>query len=204
MKIIAIFEKYIKLRKKLDQGKIYKIVDNTNSNIYIGKTCLTLKKRLQFHEGHYNRFLKGLYGNVKSFNILKNNDYKIELLENCKIKTEQELKARERHYIECNDCVNKNIPGRTSKEWYEANKDKNKEQIKERKKVYYENNKDKIKDKTKIYYELNKNKIKAYKDLNKIKLNENFECLCGGKYTRMNKSSHEKSHKHQKYLNSLI
>ena len=81
MKIASIFENYIKLRKQLDQAKIYKIVDNTNDNIYIGSTCKTLQRRLSKHKSDYKRFLKGLRRNITSFDILKNNNYKIELLE---------------------------------------------------------------------------------------------------------------------------
>jgi len=158
----------------MDQAKIYKIIDNTNDNIYIGSTCQSLQRRLSKHKCDYKRFLKGLFNNVTSFDILKNNDYKIELIENCNIKTKQELKTRERYYIEHNECVNKNIPGRSRKAHYEANK----VQINEKAKQYYE--------------------------LNKIKLNENFECSCGGKYTFKNKSSHEKSQKHIKYLEPKI
>ena len=109
---------------KLDQAKIYKIIDNTNDNIYIGSTCQSLKKRLSEHKNDYKRFLKGLFNNVTSFDILKNNDYKIELLENCDIKTKQELLQRERYYIENNECLNKIVPGRNKKEYYDVNKDK--------------------------------------------------------------------------------
>ena len=61
MKIRTLFENYIKLRKKLDQAKIYKIVDNTNDNTYIGSTCQRLKRRLVKHECDYKRFLKGIF-----------------------------------------------------------------------------------------------------------------------------------------------
>ena len=136
MKIRTLFEKYIKLRKKLDQAKIYKIIDNTNDNIYIGSTCMTLKKRLQRHESSYKMFLKGLCSNTRSFDILKNNRFEIMLLEDCNIKTEEELKARERFFIENNECTNKNVPGRTRKEYqntyYENNKEKYNEQRKEK------------------------------------------------------------------------
>ena len=124
MKIETLFVKYIKLRNKLDNGKIYKIVDNTNDNVYIGSTCKTLKYRLSKHECDYKRFLKGIFNNVTSFDILKNNDYKIELLENCNIKTKDELLVRERYFIENNECLNKCIPGRTVKQYYNDNKDK--------------------------------------------------------------------------------
>ena len=136
MPIENIFIKYIKLRNKLDNGKIYQIVDNTNNNVYIGSTCKTLKKRLAVHKSGYKRFLNGLFHNIKSFDILKNNDYKIELLEDCEIKTKQELVSRERFYIKNNECVNNNIPGRYDKgtqqyhkEYYETNKEKLEEKI---------------------------------------------------------------------------
>ena len=137
MKIASIFEKYIKLREKLDQAKIHKLVDNTNDKIYIGSTCKTLEKRLSEHKSDYKRFLKGIFNNVTSFDILKNNDYKIELIENCNIKTKQELLARERYFIQNYDCLNKNIPGnfddkgtqQYQKDYYEANENKLKEKF---------------------------------------------------------------------------
>ena len=131
MTIETIFLKYIKLRERLDKAKIYKITDNTNDNIYIGNTCRNLEERLSEHKSSYKRFLKGLYRNVKSFDILKNNNYKIELLENCNITTKDELLARERYYIENNDCLNKNIPGRTEKEYKKAYRIDNKDKINE-------------------------------------------------------------------------
>ena len=157
MSIENLFEKDTKLRNKLDNAKIYKIVDNTNDNKYIGSTCKTLKTRLSEHKSDYKRFLKGLYHNVKSFDIIKNNDYNIELLEDCDIKTKNELLARERFFIENNECLNKVIPGRTKKE---------------------------------------------YKIVNKDKVNEKFNCECGCKYTRCNKSHHIKTTKHLNYLKS--
>ena len=184
-----IFVKYIKLRNKLDNAKIYKIVDNTNDDIYIGSTCDSLKRRLTNHKCDYKCFLKGLRNNIKSFDILKNDDYKIELLEACEVKTKDELLARERYFIENNECINKNIPGRTIKEYYIDNKDK----IKEYKKAYYIDNKDKIKE-----YK------KAYRDTNKEKINEKFDCECGGHFTYSHKSRHIKSAKHQKKLNSNL
>jgi len=194
MKIENIFVKYIKLRNKLNEGKIYQIVDNTNNNKYIGSTCKTLKYRLSEHKSHYKRYLKGLGNNVKSFVILKNNNYKIELLENCNIKTKQELLARERFYIKNNECLNKCIPCRTDKENQQYQKEyynDNKEKLNNCHKEYNANNKVKIKEYIEAYYETNKDKLK-----------EKFACVCGGKYTHSQKSTHLKSNKHQNYLKS--
>ena len=176
MKIENIFENYIKLRSKLNNAKIYKITDNINNNIYIGSTCQSLKTRLSEHKSKYKRFLKGLYQNVKSFDIIKNNDYKIELLEDCDIKTKQELLARERLYIVNNECLNKNIPGSYDKGYQQYQKE---------------------------YKAKNKEKLKDYREANKDKLNEKIECECCGKYTYANKSIHIKTSKHQNYLQSL-
>ena len=183
-----IFENYIKLRNKLNEAKIYKITDNTNNNKYIGSTCKTLKNRLAVHKSHYKYFLKGLCNNVKSFDIIKNENYKIELLENCDIKTKKELLERERFYIENNNCLNKNIPGNLGKGCQQYQKD------------YRKSNKDNIKK----YYNDNKDKLnnfhKEYKLNNKDKLQQKFICQCGGNYTYANKSIHIKSNKHQNYL----
>ena len=114
----------INLKNKLDTAKIYKIVDNSNDNIYIGSTCDSLAQRLSEHKYDYKRYLKGIFHNITSFEIIKNNDYKIELLEDCNIKTKQGLIERERYYVENNVCVNKYIPGRTQKEYNDINREK--------------------------------------------------------------------------------
>jgi len=57
-------------------GKIYKIVDNTNENVYIGSTCEpTLARRLAKHVGNYQSYLNGKSGFMTSFNIIQNGNY---------------------------------------------------------------------------------------------------------------------------------
>ena len=65
-----------------------------------------------------------------SFKVLENNDYSIILLEDVKeCLSKDQLRAHERKWIETLNCVNKRIEGRTKKEWYcdnlEKNRDKN-------------------------------------------------------------------------------
>ena len=38
-------------------GKIYKIIDYTNDNIYIGSTCEKLCRRIQKHKASYKCYL---------------------------------------------------------------------------------------------------------------------------------------------------
>jgi len=122
-------------------GKIYKIVDNTTGNIYIGSTAEKyLSRRLQRHLANYKRYIDKKEKYLSSFEILKNNNFEILLLETFLCNNKYELEQKERYYIENNTCVNKNIPTRTIKEWWEVNKDK----VNKIKKEYYENNKEKI------------------------------------------------------------
>jgi hypothetical protein len=69
---------------KLDfyqNAKIYKIVDNTNDNIYIGSTCKKLCQRLAQHRSNYKQYLNDKFSYITSFKILKNDDYDIVLIE---------------------------------------------------------------------------------------------------------------------------
>ena len=102
-------------------GRIYKIFDNTNDNIYIGSTIKQLNERLKGHEKAYKSYLNCKYHYVTSFEILKNDDYQIVLLEEIEFDVKSELFAREGRYISSLECVNKVIPNRTLKEYKLAN-----------------------------------------------------------------------------------
>ncbi len=147
------------------QAKVYKIVDNTNGNVYVGSTCEpTLARRLAKHVGNYKSYLNGNGSCLTSYQIIKNNDYDIVLIENCEsISSKDELKARERFYIENLTCVNKNIPLRTNKEYREAHKEYYKQ--------YYQAHKKYDKQYHKEYYETHKEEYKKYNEAHK-KYNE--------------------------------
>jgi len=162
--------------EKLKLGKIYKLIDNTNNNIYIGSTIVKLNQRLREHKNTYNRYINNKYHYVTSFEIIKNNNYRFEIIKYVVFKDRKELHQKERYYIENNICVNKFIPTRTQKE--------------------YENN-NKIRIKT--YHNDNKEHFKEYqKQYNKIK----FQCECGISTAKQHKSRHEKSQRHINLINS--
>jgi hypothetical protein len=173
------------------QAKVYKIIDNTNGNIYIGSTCEpTLARRLAKHIGNFKQYLKGKYHFVTSFEIFKNDDYDIILIENVKCDSKDQLTGRERYYIESLECINKVIPGRTDKEYKQDNKEKIRQ--------YYDDNKKKILEHQQQYRDNNKEKIKHQKKTKHI-------CNCGASYTTAHKARHMKTSKHQKYiLNKMI
>jgi len=156
------------------RGKIYKIICNVTNKCYVGSTCEpTVAHRLTKHKANYKKYLNNNYNYVTSFDILQNNNYEIVLIENYPCNSKDELHARERHWIETLECVNKVIPTRTRAEYREATK----EHIKE-------------------YYQQTKEKVRA-KD--KIKHN----CECGGRYVHSRKAAHFKTIKHQNYLSTV-
>ena len=144
-------------------GKIYKLVDNTNGNVYIGSTCKPyLSSRLAQHKNDYKRYLIENYHYVTSFDILKNGEYDIVLLESCPCDDKMQLYARERHYIETLKCINKYHPTRT----YQEYRNENKEEINIKQMEHYNANKDVFKEK----YNQNKEAINTRRrELRKLK-----------------------------------
>jgi hypothetical protein len=150
-------------------GKIYMISSPSTDGVYIGSTQKTLKERLAQHRTNYKCHLNGKYQYVTSFEIIKYDDNMIVLLEDVVCNTIDDLRKRERYYIELYKCVNKVIPIREHKEAQEHYYKNNKDQLKEKKREYCEKNKDKIKqyrennkDNMKQYYEQNKDYLKNY------------------------------------------
>ncbi len=153
------------------KGKVYKLVSNQTDKVYIGSTIQPLAKRKGCHIATYKGYQEGKFKYVTSFEIIKYGDCDIVLLENVNCESKDQLHARERHYIESMDCVNKIIPTRTIKEYIADNAEKlkeiqkqyyakNAEKFKEILKRYRANNADKIKEKQKRYRAKNADKIK--------------------------------------------
>jgi len=99
--------------------KIYKIIDNTNGDCYIGSTTQALKERLSKHKCACNYVKK-----CTSYKIINNGNYKIELIEDLGNVSKEERYTKERYYIENINCINKSIPGRTMKESLKAYREK--------------------------------------------------------------------------------
>jgi len=115
---------YIKM-VNYEQGKIYKLISNHTTNIYIGSTCNEyLSNRKSSHCFKYRQWImnKNKQHYVTSFDIIKYGDCQIILIENFPCNSKEELEARERYWIEKLNCVNKYIPTRTQKEYWEDNK----------------------------------------------------------------------------------
>lgn len=165
-----------------NNSKIYKIICNTTNCIYVGSTVSKLNIRLSRHKSDYNRLKNGLtLSYYTSFEILKNNNYEIELIENYPCNSKKELLQREGYYIRKLNCVNKVIPNRSRKEREGQISYKIKNKI--RKKKWAEKNKDKIK-------------------ASKIKFrNQRIICDCGDNISKEHIKRHAKSKRHINYMN---
>lgn len=159
-------------------SKIYKImpiVEHDEGDVYYGSTTKQyLCQRMDTHRTDYVKWKLGKRSNVTSFNIFEKygvENCKIVLVEKLSVESKDEETAREAFYITNNKCVNKNIPGRSQKQWKIDNQDR-----------------------------LRAMRVEHYHD-NKEILCEKHCCECGGKYTFANKAQHEKTMKHQKFIN---
>ena len=111
------------------KGKIYKIecLSGDADEIYIGSTTKQfLSQRITKHREDYKIWLENKKTKyLTSYIIFEKYGLEncvITLIENVNATTLNELQAREAYYIRHLTCVNKNIPGRTRKEYNEAKK----------------------------------------------------------------------------------
>ena len=197
-------------------AKIYKIVCNITNAVYYGSTCqTTLAQRLAKHVSDYKSYLNG--GTVScgsSYYVLEHEDYYIELCESCPCASKDELSVYERRWIETNDCVNYNIPGRTKEEWKQTYKEHIKTQGKEYRdsnkehfQQYRRDNRDRINARSRLYRENNKEKVKSdatlYYQRNKELLSAKIQCECGVVHAVSGISQHKRSQKHITYCESI-
>ena len=191
------------------KGIVYKLCckDPNILECYVGST-LDFKNRKQKHKQcccnennphhHYN-----VYQFIKSNGGWDNWD--MIQLEQYEAKDKRDLEGRERFYIETlKSSLNKVIPTRTRKEFYNENKEnilkqnkqyneKNAEKISKQQKDYREKNAEKISKQEKEYYERNTEKIS---EQNKKKI----QCECGSEIRQCALARHEKTKKHQTFL----
>ena len=112
------------------KAKIYKLVSNISSDVYVGSCLVELSKRFSVHKGPSNTCIsKSMFINDAIITIV--------LIENFPCLCKNEMKARELHYITTLECINKNKPFVCDinysdyKEWQKQYQLEHKEQIKE-------------------------------------------------------------------------
>jgi hypothetical protein len=157
-------------------GRIYKIYCNETAECYYGSTEQTLSRRLTKHKQNYKCWKKGKSRYVSSYKIIERGNFTISLMEENDFENKDYMKARERHYIENNECVNKVVPNRTTNEYYETNREK----IIEEKKKYRDEHKVEIAEKRK----------------------QKITCECGSVICKGDKYKHLKTKKHLAHIAS--
>ncbi len=150
---------------RYQNGKIYTIrYKDDDDLIYVGSTIQPLYKRWFTHKN------KCLNEKDKAYNILlyrkiretnNINDWYIELYEDYPTSNKENLLKREGEVIREIGTLNKNIAGRTNKEFCKQYYNDNKESFKQ----YRDNNKEKMKYYNKKYYEDHKLKTKEPNDI---------------------------------------
>lgn len=174
---------------KYDKTKVYKIWSPKGDKIYIGATTKEyLSERMSTHRYEYknnrlhckSKILFDEYGIENCF---------IELIEAKKCSSKDEQQQLEGKYIRELDCVNRNISGRSKKEY----NDKYKEYFQMKKKEHYNNNKEEILNSCKEYQYVNKEKISEKRKLKNT-------CECGSEFRSCDKARHERTQKHLNFL----
>lgn len=193
-------------------GKIYCIRSHQTEDVYIGSTVQQLLcMRFGDHRKHFKKWKNDMYTYTSSYEIIKYEDAYIELLEEYPCNSREELYKKEGEYIRKMRCVNKQIAGRSKKDYATDNKeylDKKAKEYRNRPEI-----KKKIDEKAKEYRDNvdNKEKIKEYQGEyrnnpeNKQKQKERFniyiKCdICNCEISKYRKKRHEKT---QKHINNL-
>ena len=142
-------------------GKVYSIRSYNTDDVYYGSTVSSLTKRLSQHKRGYIRWQATGTNYITSFEVMKYDDAYIELVENYACDCRGALEKREGQIIRSNnDEVNKNIVGRTGKQYYNDNC----KQISAQKKQYYNDHNEQIKSQSKQYYKNNSKQISTRMD----------------------------------------
>jgi len=111
----------------------YKIVCFLSGMTYVGSTCLSLPIRLQKHENKYREYLKKKIPFHPSFTILKNDNYRIELIESATCVDRKMRNTIEALYVLNEEAINTRQPDRDMKEYQHKYYIDNKEQIQQKK-----------------------------------------------------------------------
>lgn len=139
------------------KGKIYRICAPGCEQVYIGSTTREIRRRFQIHKSAFRHYTdeRKYYS---SFEILKHDGAKIELIEDFPCSSRRELERREGEIIKATqNVINRNLAGRT-KEQYQFDM---KEHISQKNREYFATHKKQANECARIRYVQNKDTINA-------------------------------------------
>lgn len=195
-------------------SKIYEIrprVGGQDHERYFGSTTKKyLSTRFSWHKSDYKKWKEGKRSSkVSVFDLFDKYTFEgceIVLLETVKCNSKDEMLMREKYHIQNNLCVNKVLPLRTHKEYYELHKAEQSDRFK----VYYEENKEHLNKRNKQWRENNAEQLrkKNAERYDPTKRNASYKadkenqilCECGLKYTPYTKNVHSKRQHHLKFF----
>ena len=178
------------------QGKIYKITNDYNEDVYVGSTCDTLVKRFSAHKrSSYNEKTKHrpLYTLINEIGFDR---FRIQLIEDCPCEDLYQLRQKEGEYIRKLGTLNKLIAGRETKEYSKEYRHDNKEILQEKDRQKYLKSRDKKLSQAKAYYEKNKERIK-------VSMTEPIVCECGCTLSISKLKRHKETKKHNDLMNNI-
>ncbi len=164
------------MAQDFSKGKIYKITNDYNLEVYVGSTCNTLAKRYSTHKSKYHCEESKNRNLYKLMNEIGFDRFRIELIEEYPCEDKYQLRQREGFFIREIGTLNQIIAGRNVKEYYQENRDI----CKERRKIQEQK-------------ETQKETRKQYRENVCKKL---MICECGCEITRHSLSRHLKTKKH--------
>ena len=109
------------------EGKIYKILNTIDDEIYVGSTMEKLSTRMKQHRSctkHGSNYK--IYQHMRDIGVDK---FYIKLIENCPCSSIEELLRKEGEWIRKIGTLNKIISGRSEAEYWKENKDKRSDKI---------------------------------------------------------------------------
>ncbi len=153
------------MNRDYSKGKIYKISNDFDNNIYVGSTCDILSKRFSNHRVKIKRCPDyPLYKLMIEFGIDR---FRIDVIEECPCQDIYELRQKEGKWIREIGTLNQREAGLSQTESKRKYEKKNKEMIKAYQKKYREENNEEMKEKNKEYREKTKEQAKEYRENNK-------------------------------------
>jgi hypothetical protein len=171
------------------KGNIYKLISPSHPElVYYGSTKSPLYVRRGSHKGDYKK-----KKNSTACLILCYDDWSMELVEEYEYETPQQLRDREKWYIQNNTCVNHRMKYEWDSKTYNTKyyEEKKEERIKASKE-YYEANKEKISEKRK---DMSQEERDAYNKKNRerqVKLRKN---MTQEEKDEFNRKKRERRHK---------
>lgn len=102
----------------------YEILCLTTNFSYIGSTCQAIENRMAVHTSSYKAYQAGRCSYYSSFEIIKNNNWVVNILETVDDASPINRYNREFYWLSLfkDRAVNSNVPNRSVKQYYRDNK----------------------------------------------------------------------------------